>query len=105
MGLLFSLRAKTSTSFPCLFLFSHDRVSICRPGCPGTHNADQAGFKHTVIHLCLLRAGPKGVGHHSGSDLVLTYIKDLNKITMRQNNECLIALAISFEPNHGQTSP
>jgi hypothetical protein len=29
----------------CLFVFSHDRVSLCSPGCPGTHSVDQADLK------------------------------------------------------------
>jgi hypothetical protein len=30
----------------CLFaLFFPDRVSLCNPGCPGTHSVDQAGLK------------------------------------------------------------
>jgi hypothetical protein len=28
--------------FVCLF---RDRVSLCSPGCPGTHFVDQAGLK------------------------------------------------------------
>jgi hypothetical protein len=31
----------------CLFLFFQDRVSLCSPGCPGTHSVDQAGLKLT----------------------------------------------------------
>jgi hypothetical protein len=27
------------------FWFFQDRVSLYRPGCPGTHSVDQAGFK------------------------------------------------------------
>jgi hypothetical protein len=29
--------------FVCLFVFQ-DRVSLCGPGCPGTHSVDQAGL-------------------------------------------------------------
>jgi hypothetical protein len=28
----------------CLFVF-RDRVSLCSPGCPGTHSVDQAGLE------------------------------------------------------------
>jgi hypothetical protein len=28
-----------------LFLFFQDRVSLCSPGCPGTHSVDQGGFE------------------------------------------------------------
>jgi hypothetical protein len=28
-----------------LFCFFRDRVSLCSPGCPGTHSVDQAGLK------------------------------------------------------------
>jgi hypothetical protein len=31
--------------FLFLFLFFWDRVSLCSPGCLGTHSVDQAGFK------------------------------------------------------------
>jgi hypothetical protein len=31
--------------FVFLFLFFRDRVSLCSPGCPGTHSVDQAGLK------------------------------------------------------------
>jgi hypothetical protein len=27
------------------FLVFRDRVSLCRPGCPGTHSVDQAGLE------------------------------------------------------------
>jgi hypothetical protein len=27
------------------FLVFQDRVSLCSPGCPGTHSVDQAGLK------------------------------------------------------------
>jgi hypothetical protein len=30
--------------FVCLFCF-RDRVSLCSPGCPGTHFVDQAGLE------------------------------------------------------------
>jgi hypothetical protein len=29
----------------CFGLFFRDRVSLCRPGCPGTHFVDQAGLE------------------------------------------------------------
>jgi hypothetical protein len=40
------------------FFFFWDRVSLCSPGCPGTHFVDQAGLE-------LLSAGIKGVRHHA----------------------------------------
>jgi hypothetical protein len=36
----------TTFLFVCLFvLFFPDRVSLCSPGCPGTHFVEQAGLK------------------------------------------------------------
>jgi hypothetical protein len=29
----------------CLFVCFRDRVSLCNPGCPGTHSVDQAGLE------------------------------------------------------------
>jgi hypothetical protein len=34
-----------SVLFLFLFCFFPDRVSLCSPGCPGTHFVDQAGLK------------------------------------------------------------
>jgi hypothetical protein len=31
--------------FVLFFLFFRDRVSLCSPGCPGTHSVDQAVLK------------------------------------------------------------
>jgi hypothetical protein len=31
--------------FVCLFVCFRDRVSLCSPGCPGTHSVDQAGLE------------------------------------------------------------
>jgi hypothetical protein len=31
--------------FIYLFLIFRDRVSLCSPGCPGTHSVDQAGLE------------------------------------------------------------
>jgi hypothetical protein len=31
--------------FVCLFVCFWDRVSLCSPGCPGTHSVDQAGLE------------------------------------------------------------
>jgi hypothetical protein len=39
--------------FIYLFVFQ-DGVSLCSPGCPGTHSVDQAGLKFTEICLPLL---------------------------------------------------
>jgi hypothetical protein len=58
--------------FVCLFVFVffHDRVSLCSPGCPGTHSVDQAGLKlRDVSDLppkCWdqRRASPLGLAKH-----------------------------------------
>jgi hypothetical protein len=41
------LREGTVLFFVVLFcfLFFRDRVSLCSPGCPGTHSVDQAGLE------------------------------------------------------------
>jgi hypothetical protein len=31
--------------FVCLFFVFQDRVSLCSPGCPGTHSVDQTGLE------------------------------------------------------------
>ncbi|GAB1296005.1 Glutamine--fructose-6-phosphate aminotransferase [Apodemus speciosus] len=49
------------------FFFASDaRVSLCSPGCPGTHSVDQAGLElKKSACLCLPSAGIKGVRHHA----------------------------------------
>jgi hypothetical protein len=37
----------------CLCFVFQDRVSLCSPGCPGTHCVDQAGLDFTEIRLLL----------------------------------------------------
>jgi hypothetical protein len=52
-----------------LFFVFWDRVSLCSPGCPGTHFVDQAGLElrtQKSACLCLASAGIKGVHHHTG---------------------------------------
>jgi hypothetical protein len=52
--------------FFLLFLVFRDRVSLCSPGCPGTHFVDQAGLEtQKSACLCLPSAGIKGVRHHA----------------------------------------
>jgi hypothetical protein len=46
----------------CFFLVFQDRVSLCSPGCPGTHFVDQAGLE--LRNLPASSAGIKGVYHH-----------------------------------------
>jgi hypothetical protein len=44
-----------------------DRVSLCSPGCPGTHSVDQASFKlrsPPASASLVPNAGTKGVHHH-----------------------------------------
>jgi hypothetical protein len=45
IGLLESQPVSHSNKPPPLFFFFRDRVSLCSPGCPGTHFVDQAGVK------------------------------------------------------------
>jgi hypothetical protein len=57
-----------SSFFPFFFLVSRDRVSLCSPGCPGTHFVDQAGlelrnppasaFLVLGLKVCTTAAGP-----------------------------------------------
>jgi hypothetical protein len=39
---LFRIQTTTPKGF---FFFFRDRVSLCSPGCPGTHSVDQAGLE------------------------------------------------------------
>ena len=50
--------------FVFLFVLGGDRVSLCSPGCPGTHSVDQAGLELRDDCLCLSFAGITGVCYH-----------------------------------------
>jgi hypothetical protein len=39
------LRYTALLSLGRIFFFFKDRISLCSPGCPGTHSVDQAGLK------------------------------------------------------------
>ena len=52
----------------CLLLVFRDRVSLCSPGCPGTHFVDQAGLE---LRNPPASAGIKGVRHHTQPKLSL----------------------------------
>jgi hypothetical protein len=52
------------SSFLFCFVF-RDRVSLCSPGCPGTHSVDQAGLELKNLPASASRVlGFKGVCHH-----------------------------------------
>jgi hypothetical protein len=55
-----------------IFLFFRDRVSLCSPGCPGTHSVDQAGLKLRNPPAC---AGIKGVRHHCPQPLAFQFLR------------------------------
>jgi hypothetical protein len=65
------VRAVGLCLFGCLvgwFGFFRDRVSLCSPGCPGTHFVDQAGLKLRNLPAsasCLPSAGIEGVCHQA----------------------------------------
>jgi hypothetical protein len=49
------------------FLVFQDRVSLCSPGCPGTHFVDQAGLelRKRIPASASQVLGIKGVRHHA----------------------------------------
>jgi hypothetical protein len=50
----------------CLFVCFQDRVSLCSPGCPGTHFVDQAGLELRNPPASASQVlGFKGVRHHA----------------------------------------
>jgi hypothetical protein len=57
MGQGFSMHQSQLSNFFVCFVF-RDRISLCSPGCPGTHFVDQAGLK-------LPSNGIKGEHHHA----------------------------------------
>jgi hypothetical protein len=57
--------------FLFLFLVFRDRVSLCSPGCPGTHSADQAGLElRNLPASAPPSAGIKGVRYHAWLPIV-----------------------------------
>ena len=64
------------------FFFFQDRVSLCSPGCPGTHSVDQAGLKLRNSPASASQVGLKGCATTPGCDLqsymsLLIYISSL----------------------------
>jgi hypothetical protein len=78
--------------FFCLFVF-RDRVSLCSPGCPGTHFVDQAGLE--------LRNPPASASRVLGLKACTTTPGcKLNffRTTARSGQPCLLQLACSLRP-------
>ena len=50
----------------CLFVFLLRQVSLCSPGCSGTHSVDQADLNsQRSVCLCFPNAGIKAMCHHA----------------------------------------
>jgi hypothetical protein len=48
-----------------VYLFFEMGVSLCSPGCPGTHSVDQAGFELRNLPASASQVlGLKALGHH-----------------------------------------
>jgi hypothetical protein len=62
------LQAKVLRLFVCLFF--RDRVSLCSPGCPGTHSVDQAVLE--------LRNPPASASQVLGLKVCATAAPELN---------------------------
>jgi hypothetical protein len=80
--------------FVCLFVFVfvfRDRVSLCSPGCPGTHFIDQT---QKSACLCLPSARIKGMRHHCPAILIfkilLIFCKSL-KMNIKKHSYKAIA--------------
>jgi hypothetical protein len=59
------------------FLVFRDRVSLCGPGCPGTHCVDQAGLELRNPPASASSAGIKGVHHQA--PLIYTFKRGLRR--------------------------
>jgi hypothetical protein len=62
MVVLFGARGRSGAGGAFFFFLPQDRVSLCSPGCPGTHSVDQAGLE--LRNLPASAFGIKGVCHH-----------------------------------------
>jgi hypothetical protein len=84
------------------FVFLGDRVSLCSPGCPGTHSVDQAGLElRKSACLCLPSAGIKGMCHHCPANLFLM-LEILSKLRLKdlikRSHKNLVANVIIMKP-------
>jgi hypothetical protein len=70
----------------CVCVF-RDRVSLCSPGCPGTHFVDQAGLE-LKIHLPLLRK--------MFSNVSCDFIFDLHELFRRELFQLHLWLILVF---------
>ena len=80
------------TFFVLFFVFFLDRVSLCSPGCPGTHSVDQDGLK-----LRNPPATPSGV---LGLKAFTTTVQ-LHKVILKIKNENGFSLAKAISSLEG----
>jgi hypothetical protein len=62
------------------FFFFQDRVSLCSPGCPGTHSVDQAGLKLRNLPASASKVlGLKACATMPGKNLFFEKINKIDK--------------------------
>lgn len=64
------------------------RVSLCSPGCPGTHDVDQTGLKPqipTCLYLYLSSVRIQGMSHHTWIINAFLEIKNMQSLLIASN--------------------
>jgi hypothetical protein len=77
-------------SFFCLFVW--DRVSLCSPGCPGTHSVDQAGLELRNLPASASRV----LGLKACTTTPGTYFLSIWHITHRENMTLFVQLVLWY---------
>jgi hypothetical protein len=71
------------SAFVILSGLFQDTVSLCSPGCPGTHSVDQAGLELTEIHLPLPPSQVLGLKACTNSQLISNSLIGSNSSTQK----------------------
>lgn len=76
-------------SIPITFYF-WGRVSLCSPGCPGTHDVDRTSLKpqrSTRLYFCLCFCGVRiqGMSHHTWIINAFLEIKNMQSLLLASN--------------------
>jgi hypothetical protein len=92
------------------FVFFRDRVSLYRPGCPGTHSVDQAGLElrnlpTSASRVLGLKACSTKPGFNKAYDWSFICVQEGHQLLLPENSLIKIVVVVSLAPTQKAVIP